>query len=82
MAGWAAREALVADGLATAADVARWDAAFERFYALPGEKVHFVPQFRAVVQGETARALLPTRLRTPMPGRSWDAADAPAPAAP
>ena len=48
LAAWAAHEALVADGLATAADVARWDAAYRRFDALPGEKVFFVPQFRAV----------------------------------
>src|SRR5262249_25241994 len=48
LAGWAAREALLAEGLATPADIARWDAAFERFDALPGEKVYFVPQFRAV----------------------------------
>jgi hypothetical protein len=50
LAAWAAREALVAGGLATVADLARWDAAFERFDALPGEKVYFVPQFRAVGQ--------------------------------
>jgi hypothetical protein len=34
--------------LATPADIARWDAAFDRFDTLPGEKVYFVPQFRAV----------------------------------
>jgi SAM-dependent methyltransferase len=48
LGAWAAREALVAEGLATPDDIARWDAAFDRFDALPGEKVHFVPQFRAV----------------------------------
>jgi SAM-dependent methyltransferase len=48
LAAWAAREALVADGLATPADIARWDAAFDRFDALPGEKVYFVPQFLTV----------------------------------
>jgi SAM-dependent methyltransferase len=48
LAPWAAREALVADGLATPTDIARWDAAFDRFDTLPGEKVFFVPQFRAV----------------------------------
>jgi SAM-dependent methyltransferase len=49
-AAWAAREALVADGLATPTDIARWDAAFDRLDALPGEKVYFVPQFRAVAR--------------------------------
>jgi SAM-dependent methyltransferase len=48
LAAWAAHEAIVAEGLATPADVARWDAACRRFDALPGEKVFFVPQFRAV----------------------------------
>jgi SAM-dependent methyltransferase len=48
LAAWAAREALVADGLATPADISRWDRAFDRFDALAGEKVYFVPQFRVV----------------------------------
>lgn len=48
LGAWAAREALLAEGFATPADIARWDAAFEHLDALPGEKVYFVPQFRAV----------------------------------
>jgi SAM-dependent methyltransferase len=48
LGAWASRDALVADGLADAADLARWDAAFERFEALAGEETFFVPQFRAV----------------------------------
>jgi hypothetical protein len=65
LAAWAARDALVADGLATPADIARWDAAFDRFDTLPGEKVYFVPQFRVVGRaGGVAAARLRRGLAT------------------
>lgn len=46
--GWAARDALVASGLATADDVARWDAAYVRADALPERPTVFVPLFCAI----------------------------------
>lgn len=44
---WAARDAMVASGVATAEDVARWEAAFERAAGPPPPKV-FAPLFVAV----------------------------------
>jgi hypothetical protein len=46
--GWAARQAIVDAGLATDVDVHRWDAGFSRLFALPGDKVLFVPWYRAI----------------------------------
>jgi SAM-dependent methyltransferase len=45
---WAAREAMVAAGLATDQDVTRWAAAFERLDAEPARPTVFVPMFAAV----------------------------------
>lgn len=45
---WAAREALVASGLATPADVDRWDAAFLRADGMDRRPTAFVPVFCAV----------------------------------
>jgi SAM-dependent methyltransferase len=45
---WAAREAMVAAGLATDQDVARWATAFERLDAEPARPTVFVPMFAAV----------------------------------
>jgi len=45
---WAARDSLVAAGLAIAADVGRWSAAFDRLDATPERPVIFVPLFFAV----------------------------------
>ncbi|HET7487514.1 MAG TPA: methyltransferase domain-containing protein [Acidimicrobiales bacterium] len=45
---WAAREALVADGLATDDDVARWDAAFRRADEIDPRPTTFAPLFVAV----------------------------------
>ena len=45
---WAAREALVAAGLATDQDVARWAGAFERLDAEPTRPTVFAPMFAAV----------------------------------
>ena len=42
---WASRDALVADGLATEADVERWDAAFARNDEIEPRPVIFVPLF-------------------------------------
>lgn len=44
---WAGRDALVADGLATADDVARWDAAFRRIDAMDPRPTGFIPMFFA-----------------------------------
>jgi precorrin-6B methylase 2 len=44
---WAAREAMVASGHATAADLARWEAAFERVDAAPERPTLFAPMFSA-----------------------------------
>jgi len=44
---WAAREALVASGLATGEDVARWEAAFVRADGLEPRPTVFVPMFCA-----------------------------------
>ena len=46
--GWAARDALVASGLATPDDVARWDAAFVRADGMQERPIVFVPMFCAV----------------------------------
>jgi SAM-dependent methyltransferase len=46
--GWAARQAIVDAGLATNDDVHRWDAGFRRLFALPGDKILFVPWYRAI----------------------------------
>lgn len=46
--GWAAREALVASGLATQEDVARWEAAFARTDAMEERPKAFVPVFCAI----------------------------------
>ncbi|MGH3886591.1 MAG: class I SAM-dependent methyltransferase [Pseudonocardiaceae bacterium] len=45
---WAARDALVATGLATAKDLSRWEAAFERIDALPTRPWMTVASFMAV----------------------------------
>jgi SAM-dependent methyltransferase len=45
---WAAREAMVADGVATGADLARWDAAYEWMDQAPNRPWMFVPLFVAV----------------------------------
>jgi SAM-dependent methyltransferase len=45
---WAAREAMVAAGLATDQDVARWAGAFERLDAEPTRPTVFAPMFAAV----------------------------------
>jgi SAM-dependent methyltransferase len=45
---WAARDAMVAEGAATAEDVARWGAAFEALDAAPERPWIFVPVFVAV----------------------------------
>ena len=45
--GWAARDALVAAGLATSDDVERWSAAFERIDAAAVRPTAFVPLFFA-----------------------------------
>jgi SAM-dependent methyltransferase len=45
---WAARDVLVSSGLATADDVARWEAAFSRSDALDPRPTMFVPMFWAV----------------------------------
>ena len=45
---WAAREAMVAEGVATRDDVARWDAAFERIEAADERPWTFVPVFLAI----------------------------------
>ena len=44
---WAARGAMVAAGLATPDDVARWQRALERLDAQPERPTMFVPQFTA-----------------------------------
>lgn len=46
--GWAAREALVASGVATEDDVARWEAAFVRSDGMEERPVVFVPIFCAI----------------------------------
>ena len=45
---WAAREAMVAEGVATADDVQRWAAAYERTDAQPVRPTVFAPTFLAV----------------------------------
>ena len=45
---WAAREAMVAEGIATPEDVDRWDAAFERMDRGPERPWTFIPIFVAV----------------------------------
>jgi SAM-dependent methyltransferase len=47
---WAARDALVAEGLAAPADVDRWDAAFRRADAAADRPVLFAPFFTAIGQ--------------------------------
>lgn len=42
---WAAREAMLAEGVVSAADVARWEAAFTRMDAAPVRPTLFAPQF-------------------------------------
>jgi SAM-dependent methyltransferase len=51
---WAAREAMVAAGVATEEDVARWDRAFSRMERAPRRPWMFVPIFAAI--GRTGRA--------------------------
>ena len=46
--GWAAREALVASGLATPADVTRWEVAFSRADGMHPRPTVFVPLFCAI----------------------------------
>jgi SAM-dependent methyltransferase len=46
--GWAAREAMLAAGLATEADVRRWDRAFQEVDAAPVRPTFFAPMFTAV----------------------------------
>ena len=46
--GWAAREAVVASGLATPDDVARWEAAFARLDGMQERPTAFVPVFCAI----------------------------------
>ena len=45
---WAAREALVAAGMASAEDVRRWDRAFQEMAAAPVPPTVFAPVFTAV----------------------------------
>jgi SAM-dependent methyltransferase len=45
---WAAREAMLATGLATREDVARWDRAFARVDAAPSRPTLFAPVFAAI----------------------------------
>jgi SAM-dependent methyltransferase len=47
---WAARDTMVAAGLATADDVARWKVALERYDAMVERPTMFVPQFTAIGQ--------------------------------
>jgi SAM-dependent methyltransferase len=46
--GWAAREAMLVAGLATEADVGRWDRAFQELEAAPVRPTVFAPFFTAV----------------------------------
>jgi SAM-dependent methyltransferase len=45
---WAARDAMLADGVVTAADVNRWEAAFERVEKGPVRPTLFMPVFSAI----------------------------------
>jgi ubiquinone/menaquinone biosynthesis C-methylase UbiE len=45
---WAAREAMLAAGVATEADVRRWDRAFQQIDAAPVRPTFFAPMFTAV----------------------------------
>lgn len=45
---WAARDAMLAEGAATAADIERWGAAFERLDAAAQRPTIFAPQFTAI----------------------------------
>ena len=45
---WAAREAMVAEGVATLEDVDRWEAAYERMDRVPDRPWMFIPIFVAV----------------------------------
>jgi SAM-dependent methyltransferase len=45
---WAAREAMVAEGVATHADLARWDAAYDRMDEAEDRPWFFIPAFVAV----------------------------------
>jgi SAM-dependent methyltransferase len=45
---WAARDAMVEAGMATAEDVARWDRAFQQVAAAPDPPTLFIPLFYAV----------------------------------
>ena len=45
---WAAREAMLAAGVATEADVRRWDRAFQQMDAAPVRPTFFAPMFTAV----------------------------------
>jgi len=45
---WAAREAMVAEGVATRADLARWDAAYDRMDDAEDRPWFFIPAFVAV----------------------------------
>lgn len=46
--GWASRDSLVASGLATPDDVARWEAAFARLDGMQDRPTVFVPVFCAI----------------------------------
>ena len=45
---WAARDAMVEAGMATAEDMARWDRAFQQVAAAPDPPTLFIPLFYAV----------------------------------
>jgi hypothetical protein len=49
---WAARTAMVAEGAATAEDVDRWDAAFQRLDAAAMRPQVFAPRFVALSGGQ------------------------------
>jgi ubiquinone/menaquinone biosynthesis C-methylase UbiE len=45
---WAARDAMVSEGVASAADIERWEAAFARMDAATTRPTMFIPQFVAI----------------------------------
>jgi hypothetical protein len=45
---WAAREAMLAEGVASPEDVRRWEAAFDRMDVAEPRPTVFVPQFVAI----------------------------------